>query len=334
MKPMRHLSVSLLLIACLSAPSSAAIVELDFAAASATSDTRAVEVGDTRVADGQIGVFIQNTTSDPQSLTLKVDGLKEQTYDVYVSQSYLGMRTREQLEQGLQLSIPGRVVAPEIMRCLDSLKDRIKPALKTLKEMKGKDDGESSTTSWTLGSANGLIRGAISTEKTWRSVDVIIAPERRALSEMTWRTRMDERETARNVTSSCWLIQKLRVHLRKYIKTADMRDLGIAALTPVDFSAVYSSKSGKPHVEAILVNNCNLPISGNIVYTLPKGWKTNAKNLAFKDLKSGKTFKASLDLLPMAKGAAIPESVPVAANITIADSTLVAKFMLKATGPE
>ncbi len=54
-----------------------------------------------------------------------------------------------------------------------------------------------------------------------------------------------------------------------------------------------------------------------------------AKSTAFKDLKSGRTFKLSFDLVRTVKGAAIPEGVRMAAEIALAQAGHEARYQIK-----
>ena len=113
------------------------------------------------------------------------------------------------------------------------------------------------------------------------------------------------------------------------ITDPDLRNSAVAAMTPVDLTTSFAVKNGKPRVEVLVINNCNLPITGKITAAIPKGWKWNAKKTAFADLKSGKSFKLSFDLIPAAAGTPAPGGVKMAATIELVQGTFEAEYQIK-----
>lgn len=317
------------LVLCLWAanPSLAGVVTLDAAANKATSDTSALEPKWLRKSgDRQYGVYVQSTVLEPQSFTFRITGLKEQSYDIYVNSAYIGEKSVGQLEQGIELSIPGRVADPGQIRCLESLKPKVDAEYARLQKIK---ESEPMRVSNTLMQAVDWVNSGIRNEAVYRSVDIVAAPAGKVLQKMVWSTRLDAAAAAKAVGRACWLLQNARDRMHECIKDPELRDTAIAALTPVDLSVEFSSRNGKPHVEAKLVNNCDLPVSGVLSCALPKEWKMNVKDLAFKELKSGQTFCVSFDLVPTVKSAPAPDKLPIAATMTITQDLLTAKFKLK-----
>ncbi|MHB9037448.1 MAG: NEW3 domain-containing protein [Armatimonadota bacterium] len=301
-------------------------VTLDAVGKSVSSDVNTLDAKAPRVVGDQVGVYVGSKLMQPQNFTLKITGLKDEDYDIYVSGSYVGKKSAKELLSGIELSIPGTIGHPDLMRCLNALKDKIKPEIERISKMQ---ESEPQRVLWTLRQADDWVRSGIRSDETYRSIDIIAAPTGSVLSTMTWRSRQDAEGTAAAITRACWLLQQARARMYSVIKDPDLRNSAVATMTPVTFSASYLTANGKPQVTAKIVNDCNLPISGTITYTLPKGWKTDAKPLTFKNLGAGKAYQATLKLIAPSKGAVAPASVPIAATVRIAQDKYEAKFTLR-----
>lgn len=326
----RLLGAALILALALS-PGYAAVVTLCFDGENATSDTDTLEPMGVQVEGGQIGVYVQSHLQEAQEFTLKTEGLTEPTYDLYVNGSFDSEKTAQALGQGITLRTGAGIADPAMIRSLTESKDRVDAEYARLQDNK---DDEARRINYTLSLAGSWIRAGLKEDMTVRSAEVILAPSGRALKNMSFPIRRSVRDSARTITRSCWLMQQARSRMYNVIKDPDLRNSAVVALTPVDFNAVYSVGNGSGRMEAELINNCDLPISGNITMALPKGWTTNAGTLDFKDIKSGETFKLSFDLVPPASGGEAPGSLPIAANVTVVQDELKAVFKLRvvATG--
>ena len=307
----------------------AGIVTVDVATKTAVSDSAKLRVRarQVKVKADQVGLIVESTVDDPQTAVVRFNGIKDQSYDVYINGSYFGEKTSKALQTGLSIPIPGTVADPIMMRCLTALSSKVNAEYKRLQKIKG---NEPQRVSYTLSQADDWVRSGIGSDQSYRSADIIINPSGIVLQDMTWRSRSDADETAATIVRACWLLQQARDRMYDVIKEPELRNFAVAILTPVDLTDNYSVKNGKPHVDVVLLNNCNLPISGNIDISVPNGWKTNANGLSFNNIKSGKTFKLSLDLIPTLKSAALPRIVPVAANVSVKQDSLYAKFKLQA----
>jgi len=305
--------------------SRAATVTVDIAAKTSKSDVGTLDPSKPKISGEQVGIFIKSTIIEPQYLTLKFVGLADQDYDVYVNHSYKGVKPAREFESGVGYRIDGRIVDSAMTKCLAAVKE---PVNKTNGRLQALRSSEAKRICWTLGQATDWVQTGLARDQAWRSVSVIVVPSGKMLEPMEWLVREGEYETARAVTNACWLLQQARDRMYDVIRDPVLRNEVVAALTPVGFAAAYSTKNGKPHIDAKVTNNCDLPVSGTISYALPSGWKTNAKKLKFEGLKSGQTFSTSFDLLPPSKAGA-PESVPVAANVTVTRGDMTASFKLK-----
>ena len=325
-----------------------AVVTVDPVAKSATSDAATIDPIGVKVAGDQVGVFVKSTILKPQQFTLKYAGLKDADYDVYVNGDYRGAKNRAELEAGIELGLEGTVADPVLMRCIRALDGKIEPAYKPLQGR----TGQLGRAVATLVQAAVWVRGGVKADQAYRSDAVIVVPAGTTVQitpdqayrsgalvvipdgitthAMMWLTRRSAEETRASIAEHCAHLQEARSKMYTAITDRFVRDWVISVMTPVEFTGKLTTRKGKPHVDAMLVNNCNLPISTNISLRLPSAWKCSAKALRSGVMKSGKTYKFSFDLLPTAKGAVVPDRVPMVAYIVVSDSQRVAKYNLEA----
>jgi len=325
-QPIAFLVTSALLCSLAACACAAASVIVDVPGQSVKCDDDKLETRYMKPKGEQIGAFIQNTTLEPRELVAKVTGLKDQKYDVYINTEYLGARNAQELESGLQLTASGSVADPDMMLCLNTVQPMIDSEYLRLRLIR---DPEPARVCATLQQAIDWVRSAIKTEKFHRSVAIVITPEGRMLEKAPTPTRLEALETAAAVTRACWLLQHARATMASVIIDPDLRDSAVLAMTPVDLTTSFVVKNGKPHVDAVVTNCCNLPITGKITAAIPKGWKWNAKNTTFADLKSGKAFKLSFDLSRKTPGAAVPNGVRMAATIKLVQDPFEAQYRIR-----
>lgn len=306
----------------------ASIVTVNVAGKSATSDVNTLNAKSVKVQGDQIGVYVTSTILEPQVFTLKLNGLGHESYDVYINNAFKWTKPASELESGVEFTVDGRIVDSAMMRCLEAVKEPVQKAYDRISASKAP---EAQRVCATLNQAKDWVRSGTQVDQAWRSVGIIIAPTGRMLQSMTWLRRGSDIETARGVTRACWLLQQARARMYHAIKDPDLRNEAVVAMTPASFSATYSTKNGKPHVDAKLLNNCDLPISGSISMALPAGWKSTAKKVKFGSLKSGETFSLAFDLVAPSKTAAAPDSIPMAANLTVVQDPFTASMKVGAT---
>jgi hypothetical protein len=306
-------------------PLYAATVTVDMAAKTATSDSAAVEPVTPRVRGEQVGVLVKSTIVEPQDVRVRFAGLKDQGYDAYVNGEFKGPKPAKEFENGVQYRIDGRITDPAMMRCLTALQD---PIRKAYDRLQAASSSEAIRVRGTLSQASDWVTAGLGRDQAWRSVTVVLAPAGKTLEAMAWPKREDEYGTARAATTACWLLQKARDRMYHAIEDPALRNEAVVTLTPVEFTAAYSVRNGKPHIDAKLTNNCDLPVSGEVSFALPAGWKANAKKLKFAEVKSGQVFSTSFDLIAPSKAAA-PDSIPIAANVTVTRDIYTASLKLK-----
>ena len=306
----------------------ASVVTVDVVGKSATSDISSLEAKGLKIDGDQIGVLVRNLTLDPQKFTLKISGLKDQDYDIYLNDTFKWTKPSKDFEAGVEFTVDGRVADSAMIKCLEAV---IEPIKKASKKMNTSSNEEAKRIYYTLSQASGWAMAGTQRDRAWRSVSIILAPTGRMVKRMYWQTRDGDIETAQAVTRACWLLQQARDRMFHVIKDPALRNEAVVAMTPVEFTAVYSTVNGKPHINAKVLNNCNLPLSGNISMALPPRWKTTAKKLTIGSLKSGQTFSISFDLVPPSKSAVAPDKVPMAANLTVVQDSFTAGLKLTAT---
>ena len=331
MRPLRTAFVICMAVAsCLMSAglSSAAVVTMDVVARTAKSDVDSLEMFAPQVSGQQAGICVNNKAREPQLFTLRFTGLTEAEYDLYVNGSLKGTRSRQLLEQGLDLQVEGSIADTAMIRCLTN----VPPGAQRLHSLvKGSKGSEERFVSNAMEQVLDWARLTLLEEQVWKSVRVIVAPRNKPMETMEWIQRHTDYETAAIITNTCWSLQQARDQIYHRVKNTQLRNDAIVAITPAALTVYLTSKNGKPHVIAKLLNNCDIPLKGTFTLGLPKGWKTSGGKMSFAGLKSGQTYTLTCDLVGPSKSAAAPKEVPVSVNVLIIQLDKSAAMKLTAT---
>lgn len=293
---------------------------------SVTFDSKELEARFLKPMGGQLGIFVQNLTLDPKPVVLQFRDLLESRYDLYVNGKYLGVRSCEELQQGLSAEVPGRIVDSDMVTCLEKVRPLIDAEYSRLKNIKS---AEPARICATLQQAMGWVRSALQVEKTYRSLTVVLAPEGHVLQRPPVPTRLDDEETTEAVTRACKLLHEARSRMSTVVKDIQLRDSAVTSLTPVDFATSFAIKNGKPQVEFVITNYCNLPVSGRITADMPAGWKSEKVSWSFSKLPAGRSFRATFSLSRNKPNAALPDGVRMCANINLVQNALRADYSIR-----
>lgn len=326
-----------------------ATVTLDAVAKTVSSDSAPFEAGHVKSKGDQVGAYTQSKSLQPQVVRVRIPGLKDGRYDVYVNWGAFRIKRDQELAKvsrrpagvkapeiepgyviqgksagdlavGLNLKIPGRVVPTAWMRCMTSAQ----PAL--ISAHSGIGDA---LTGYTLGQAVDWVRSAIAAEETYRSVQFFVAPAGTTPSEMDWRSRFTAKGVKQAVASACSLLHDARVKKYQDLQgNALLREATVGALTPVVASFRYYTQNGVSFVRVEIRNNCDLDISGAVDLALPTGWKMQPKRLSFSNLKSGQAYTQAVRLIPPSKGAIAPSSVSATATVKVLKGKTFAKLRI------
>ncbi|MCL5102553.1 MAG: hypothetical protein M1133_00370, partial [Armatimonadetes bacterium] len=254
-----HTAAVLFISVVIGCCASAGVVTLDVAAKSAVSDTSTLAMGKVNVIEQQVGVTIKSTILTPQKFTLRVNGIKEDDYDLYVNQSYVGEKSYKELTSGFELSIPGRIVDEGLLRCARLVESKVDAEMKRLGQPQ---EGEPQRVSYTLGQARDWTHLVVGKEETYRSVDIILAPAGKMLRQMSTRNRLDAEHLVEALFKTCDLLQQARDRMYRVIRDGALRNDAVVAMTPVDLTAAYTTAKGKQRIIVAITNSCDLPVRG------------------------------------------------------------------------
>ncbi len=331
-----------------------ATVTLDAATKKATSDTASIEPERVTSIGDQLGVYIQSKSLKAQSVTVKIPGLTQDRYDVYVNWGAFAVKrakeiseaskqpletppiepgyvirekTAAELANGLEFEIPGRVVPAALMRCVESAQAGIKSAYDGLK---GSSTGDPGRARYTLSQADGWVRSAIGVDEAYRSVQLLVVPAGVEPREMGGRTRYTASGTQDAVANACSLLQEARVRMYDNLKDPVLRETVVEALTPVEVNVrYYMGEKSIPFVTVEITNNCNLTASGTIDVSVPEGWKTQPKQGSFAGVKSGATCTCTLRLGRTIKNRPVPSTLSALVTVKVADAKSYAKLRIQ-----
>lgn len=306
----------------------AATMTIDVSAKKASADSDSIQTKLVRVIGEQVGFTVSSTTQAPQKYILKLTNIKDVDYDIYVNGSYAGWKPAQELRNGIERSLSGGLIDPLILNCLSAQKKTIDAEHKRLQKLSG---SEIIRAKHTISQAQTWTQIAFDRDKAYRSEDFIIAPKDSVLRSMTFQIRTDADGVLFAARNACDLTQMARDRMYLNLKDINLRDSVVAALTPIELSAAYSNKNGKPHIDVKLTSSITLPASGNITVDLPEGWQPSVKNLSFSNLKPGETQTVSFDLISDNTEAKAPDSVPITAAAKIKQDTYEAWAKFKTT---
>lgn len=329
-----------------------ATITLDAAAKSATSDSPQLDAGKVKSVNDQLGFYVQNKSLKPQKVTLKITGLKDSAYDVYVNWGEFQVKRNKEISEmtkrdvdtsniepgyvmkarpaaelaaGLEFEIPGRVVPASLMRCVTAVGPAARGVYEGLGEVIA---GEPGRARYTLGQAADWSRSAVMLEETYRSLQLFVIPAGITPKEMDWRSRYTAKGTKAAVANACNMLHRARSKMYSVLTDPLLRETTVQALTPVDVRLSYRLLNNAPVVKVDVTNNSNLDASGSVVVNLPKGWSMQPKQLGFAKLKSGDTYSKTIKLLPAAKGQKPPAELLVTAVLKVANEISFAKMQV------
>lgn len=305
----------------------AATVTVDIVQKTAVSDSDTVTARVLKTADNQVNVLVNSNIPEPTEFALKIIGLSPGKQDVYVNGKLTGQMPDSELASGARFSIPGRIVNPVLFRCVESVRDRLDQEVRYVQTVK---EDEHVRVLNTLRQAVDWVRSATQSDKAARSVSVIVAPEGAMVRTTATTIMRTPEESAQVYANVCKTLQQARDRMYDHIKFGVLRNQAVLAMTPVDLKLSYYTVNGKPKGTAVLINNCDLPISGKITPIAPAGWKINSTNLVFSNLASGQSHKADFALVPLKDGDAAPKMVKAEAAARLVMDTYAAKFTLTA----
>jgi hypothetical protein len=285
---------------------------VDLSANSAKADAATIEAFGLQISGQQAGVCVNNKLATPQKFTLRFAGLTEPEYDVYVNGTSKGSMTGQQLQQGVTFDAPGSIADQAMITCMSEVTPRAQTLRDALKDSKVPEEAFISDA---MRQILDWLRLTMVEEQSWKSVRIVIAPKDRHLETMEWIERHSDYDTAAIITNTAWSLQQVRDQIYHQIKDRRLRNDAIAAMTPVELTASYAIRNGKPHLTAKLLNKCDLPLKGAFTLGLPKGWKAAGAKMNFGNVKSGQTYTLSCDLVPTAKSVPALKEVPVTATI-------------------
>jgi len=308
-------------------PASGATVTVDIPSSAVTCDSTTFSVRINKIIDGQVSAHVVSNSTSPQSFVLKINGLQHGDQDWYVNGAYKGKKPDSEFAKGIALSLPGRVVSPDLFRCITSVEDRLSAEVERIKDNR---ESEHVRLINTLRQAQDWVNVTENTDKWARSMDVVVAPSDMALLVKSSSQIATSEKVQQVFVTSCHLFQQARDRMYDNIKDPDLRNEAVVSLTPVDLKFSYYIVNGKAKGTAVVVNYTNMPISGKVTPAVPTGWKVSAKALDFKNLASGKSCKVDFALVPPKTGGAPPASLRAQAAITLGYDPFWASFTLTA----
>jgi hypothetical protein len=297
------------------------VVTLQSTAKTSSSDGADVTVFRLLNHSGVVHAVILNNTSQEQPISARFQELQADAYDVYQDSALIGSFTRDQLEKGIQVKLPG-IVLQQDRPLIQKIEEDSASLVKSLKS--DKRPGASLALAM-LANIGNWCRTADGRIRNSGGAYIILNPGGKILSSPIGWSRPSS-ESVTSDTAKFWkAIMDQREILYSSVKDTDIRDSAISAITPVDLTAQTSSGSTAPIVKCKIVNQCEATISGTILLEKPNQSKS-ALTKAFALLPRQRSFDAEFKLPP---GEA-QEQLKVYARVKIGKAEFVKYITVKA----
>lgn len=288
---------------------------------------------------------VRNMRIEPREITVKIVGLIESEYDLYigggadkgndpnvnpvivkpnkppiVDYKYFlrGRRTREELESGIKVKLPGTGVPSEYREYFSVLRPRCAAAAERYVNLTDKDG----VACWTVLGERGIVGWIDNLEKTdlrYRTVDIAVSPAGRSISLPGVGMMPLAITPGKMAVNHGSMIQKVRREIDRTVKNTLYKLDTLEAMTPVDIT-VTASESLKPgaegKVKVILVNRTDRKITGTVKPVLLSGWQSKPASASVSMLGYGKSAECEF-LVTLPKNAKSNAAVNVDASLSV-----------------
>ncbi|MEN6372669.1 MAG: NEW3 domain-containing protein [Armatimonadota bacterium] len=213
-----------------------------------------------------------NELYNPRNVTVRILGLTEPEYDLYMDGNLAGTMKKEQLEEGIPVAFSGTDIPPELRDYYSRLKAK---SAAGAKECPTSDEDTSlcqavmrDVASW----VDSIERGDV----LIRTTTVIVVPAGTPLflpgGRYVFNKPPNFPRSAKHLGEA---VQIIRGEVQKKTKNAVLRYDTLSYITPVDFDMTASSAISpgtKVKLKAKLTNWTDRGITGKIRLDVPKGW--------------------------------------------------------------
>jgi len=295
---------------------------------------------------GRMSFFqIRNLRLTPREVTVKILGLTEPEYDLYIGggadkgsnpdvnpvitrtgkppivdyKCFLkGKHTREDLEAGIKVKLPGTDVPSDYRDYFGIIRERCATAAQHYVNSTDKDG----ITCWAALGERGIVGWIDNLEKTdlrYRTVDIAISPVGRSISlpgvGMMPLTIMPSKMAINHGN----MIQKVRREIDRTVKNKLYKSDTLEAMTPVDIIVTVPEPlrpgvAGKVRVQ--LLNRTDRKITGTVKPILLSGWQSKPASASVSMLGYGKNAGCEF-LITLPKGANPDTPISINASLSV-----------------
>ncbi len=257
---------------------------------------------------------LRNLRGVPRNINLCILDLTEPTYDLYIDGKFIGVKTKETLETGVPLQLPGS----DIPRAQRDYFSRLTEACRAVwPRYEGVDD-DNARPAFAILTAMAKRAGEIrAMDDTARTVSIVVVPEGKPLNlpGVGIQSRPDSGDAARVFAAA---ISKARLDATSRIRDPLVHSDVIAAFTPINLRIVaIDSKEpgGNTAVTVRLTNWTDRPITGKITLVVPSGW--NVIEISPQIYNSGYAQVAAAKFEVTRPADAGPATISAVADLTV-----------------
>lgn len=283
--------------------------------AAKTSSIEKADISVFRLYKGPSGIqaVVLNNANVEQEITVRFEELESASYDLYIEGSRLGTFDKAALEKGIPVRLRCGVLQeqrPIAQRIEHNCAKLLEPSMEPMPDPE-----------W------GTVKGALSNVRAWSNLadtrirnsaatSILLNDPGSPVRTTMW-TVTTAKETVEALSRYWTAISDERGILNTGIKSFQLRNSAIAAITPIDISASRANGA----ISVSFANRSEVALSGKIAALGISGSKPQ-KPVNFGPLPSGKTFNTVFKLTGKS-AVANTETPRVQANIYVGDSSFV-----------
>lgn len=222
---------------------------------------------------------LKNDLYTPREITVKILGLKEGDYDLYIDANLVGVKKSSELESGIQVSFPGSDIPQTYRDYYTVLKTR---CLANVGLFEKATDRDGSKCKAIIQSITNWVRSIEQNDNLMRTVGIIVVPTGQPLSLPGGRYVLERpKDFKKNALHLADAIHTIRGAVINEVQNAIMQNDTLAVITPLDFKLTTSAAAkpgSKITVTAALTNWTDRNATGKIQLAIPSDWTVKDVN--------------------------------------------------------
>ena len=218
-------------------------------------------------------IGLRNELYTPREITVKILGLKEGDYDLYIDANLVGVKKSSELESGIQVSLPGSDIPQAYRDYYTMLKTR---CLANVGLFEKATDRDGSKCKAIIQAIADWVRSIEQGDNLIRTVGIIVVPKGQPLSLPGGRYILERpKDFKKSVLHLADAIHTIRGAVINEVQNKMLQNDTLTIITPLDFKLTTSAAvtpGSKITVTAALTNWTDRNATGKIQLGVPSDW--------------------------------------------------------------